>query len=124
MRLISILILIIYCTVLVKVLVFKDLPVIRLGSLKLRFGGTHSGPSNLVPFRTIMPYLTGDRGMMIAAINLVGNIALLVPLGLLFPVAYPNMTWKKALVLSVAAGGVIEGMQAILQVGILPACLR
>jgi glycopeptide antibiotics resistance protein len=51
--LIAILILIAYSAVLIKVIVFKNLPLIRIGSLMIKFGGTQQGPANLVPFKTI-----------------------------------------------------------------------
>lgn len=110
--------LIVYGIFLVKLLVFKDMPLIRVGVLRLNFGGTHEGPANLIPFRTIFPYLLGEKGWIIAGINLVGNIVLLVPIGLLVGFVFRNMTWKKAIWLAIAAGMVIEGMQTLLHVGI------
>jgi glycopeptide antibiotics resistance protein len=117
-RLISAFILIAYSAILFKVMVFKDMPVIRIGPLMLNFGGTHEGAANLLPFKTILPYLLGEKGLIIAGINLVGNIALLVPIGFLVPFVFRNITWKKTLALAVAAGFVIEGMQVVLHVGI------
>jgi glycopeptide antibiotics resistance protein len=117
-RLISAFILIAYSTILIKVMVLKDVPLIRIGPLMINFGGTHEGPANLLPFKTILPYLLGEKGLMIAGINLVGNIVLLVPIGFLVPFVYRNMTWKKSLALAVATGFAIEGMQAVLRVGI------
>jgi len=117
-RLLSAFILIAYSAILIKVMVFKDMPLIRIGPLMLNFGGTHEGPANLVPFKTILPYLLGDKGLMIAVINLAGNIVLLVPIGFLVPFVYQNITWKKSLALAVAVGFAIEGMQALFHVGI------
>jgi glycopeptide antibiotics resistance protein len=117
-RLISTFILIVYCAVLIKVMVFKDISIIRIGSLMLNFGGTHEGPANFVPFKTILPYLLGEKGFIIAGINIVGNIVLLVPIGFLVPFVYLKMTWKKSFALAVAAGFAIEGMQEVLLVGI------
>ena len=117
--LISTFILIAYSAILIKVLVFKDLPVIRVGVLILNFGGTDaSGPANFLPFKTILPYLLGDKGYIIAGINLVGNIALLVPIGFVASFGYRNMTRKKSLALAVAAGLASELMQTVLRVGI------
>lgn len=110
--------LIAYSIFLVKLLVFKDMPLIRVGVLKLNFGGTHEGPPNLVPFKTIFPYLLGEKGWIIAGINLIGNIVLLVPIGLLAGFVFRNMTWKKTIGLAIAAGMLIEGMQTLLHVGI------
>ena len=117
-RLLSTCILIAYSAILINVMVFKNLPLIRIGRLKFNFGGTQTGPANLLPFKTILPYLYGEKGLMIGGINLVGNIVLLVPIGFLFPFVYRNLTWKKSLALAVAAGLLIEGMQAAFRVGI------
>ncbi|HET8713556.1 MAG TPA: VanZ family protein [Gemmatimonadales bacterium] len=112
-------ILIAYCAILIKVMVFKDIPTIRAGGLMLNFAGTNAGHGpNFVPFKTIVPYLLGWKGWIIAGINLAGNIALLVPIGLLVPFVSRNMTWQKALVLGLAAGLGIELTQTVLRVGI------
>lgn len=109
-----------YSALLIKVLVFKDLPTIHIGRLMFRFGGSTEGghPTNFVPFMTIVPYLFGEQGFIIAGVNLAGNIALLVPVGLLAPLVFKNLTWQKALVLATAAGLTLEIMQAVLQIGI------
>lgn len=117
-RLLSICILIAYSAILIKVMVFKDIPAIMVGPLMINFGGAHEGPANLLPFKTILPYLLGEKGLMIAFINLVGNIVLLVPIGFLVSFINQNMTWKKSLALAVAAGFSLEGMQALFRVGI------
>ena len=118
-HLVSIFILIVYITILIKVMVFKDIPTIRIGSLMLNLSGTNGGhPANFVPFKTILPYLLGDKGLIIAGANLVGNIAPLVPIGFLVPFVCRNMTWKKSLALAAAAGLAIEGMQVVLSLGI------
>lgn len=117
-HLISTFILIAYSAILIKVMVFKDVPLIRIGSLMIYFGGSQTGPANLVPFKTILVYLLGEKGLIIGGINLIGNIILLVPVGLLGPLAFPNITWKKMIALAVAAGFAIEGLQVILSVGI------
>jgi glycopeptide antibiotics resistance protein len=118
-RLLSACIFIAYGVILIKVLVFKDVPIIMIGPAMLNFGGTDaSHPANFVPFKTILPYLLGEKGFMIAVLNIVGNIALLVPIGFLAPLVYKNILWKKTFVLAVASGLVIEGMQAVLHVGI------
>lgn len=74
-----------YSALLIKVMVFKDIPLIRIGHLMLNFGGTQSGEANFVPFKTIVPYLFGDKGLIIVGLNLGGNILLLVPVGFLLP---------------------------------------
>jgi glycopeptide antibiotics resistance protein len=118
-RLISTITLIAYSAILIKVMVFKDMPTIRIGQLMLNFAGTDAGHSpNFVPFKTILPYLLGYKGLIIAGVNLVGNVALLVPIGFLVPLVYRNMTWKKSIALAVAAGLSFEVMQTVLRVGI------
>jgi glycopeptide antibiotics resistance protein len=118
-RIIPAIILTAYGAILIKVMVFKDLPTIRIGHLMFRFGGTDaSHQANLVPFKTIVPYLFGNQGLIIGGVNLLGNVALLVPIGLLAPLVFKNMTWKKSLALAVASGLTIEIMQVVLQLGI------
>jgi glycopeptide antibiotics resistance protein len=118
-RLVPTIIFIAYSAILVKVMVFKDLPLIKVGSLMLNFGGTDGGhPANFMPFRTILPYLFGHKGLIIAGINLIGNIALLVPIGFLLPLVHRNISWKKALIVAVASGLSIEILQTVLRVGI------
>ncbi|MDB5204318.1 MAG: VanZ family protein [Candidatus Taylorbacteria bacterium] len=100
-------------------MVFREIPLIRIGRLMINFGGADAnGQANFVPFKTILPYLFGYKGWIVAGINLVGNIALLVPFGFLVTSIYRNITWKKCLVLSIVVPGVIEGSQALLQTGI------
>jgi len=99
-------------------MVFKDVPLIRLDMLKLNFGGTLEGPANLVPFKTIIQYLHAEKGVLIAAINILGNIFLLVPFGFLVSASFSNITWLKKITLAFAVGSLIEGMQVLLHIGI------
>jgi glycopeptide antibiotics resistance protein len=110
--------LLVYSLLLIKVMVFKDVPLIRVGVLMLNFGGTHDGPPNFIPFKTILPYLIGEKGLLIGAINIVGNIILLVPVGLLVPFVFPAVHLKKSILFAVFSGLLIEGMQTLLHVGI------
>src|SRR2546423_15287045 len=99
---ISTLILIAYCAILIKVMVFKHITRIRVGSLILNLAGTNAGHGpNYVPFKTIVPYLLGFKAWIIAGVNLGGNIALLIPIGFLVPFVFRNMTWKKSFALGV-----------------------
>lgn len=107
-----------YCLLLIKIMVFKDVPLIRLGILMLNFGGTHEGQPNFIPFKTIIPYLVGEKGLLIGAINIVGNIILLVPVGLMVPFVFPAVHLKKSILFAVFSGLLIEGMQTLLHVGI------
>ena len=118
-RFIPAFILIAYSAFLIKWMVFKEVPLVRVGRVMLNFGGTNAGHQpNFVPFKTILPYVLGHKGLIIAGINLVGNIILLVPIGFLAPFLYRNMTWKKSLLLAAATGLAIEVMQVVLRVGI------
>ena len=117
-RLTAIIVLIIYSMVLIEILVFKNLPTFSIGGLRLKFGGTRQGPANLIPFRSIRAYLTGRRGLLTGAINLFGNIILLVPAGFLAPLVFRGMSGKKSLFLAFGAGLAIEGMQVLFHVGI------
>ncbi|HSX09910.1 MAG TPA: VanZ family protein [Candidatus Saccharimonadales bacterium] len=108
-----------YSVILVTVMVFRHVPLIRIGHLIFNFGGTDAnGQANVIPFKTILPYLLGKSGLIIGGINLIGNIIPLVPIGFLVPFIYQNMTWKKSVILSFGCGFVIEGMQVILHTGI------
>jgi glycopeptide antibiotics resistance protein len=118
-RLVAVILLMAYAAMLIKVMVFKDLPTIRLGHLMLNFSGRESGhPPNLMPLRTILPYLLGRSGLIIGGINIAGNIALLVPVGFLVPLIYPRIAWKMALALGIGCGLTIEILQTVLKVGI------
>ena len=107
-----------YTALLFKVLVLKDLPMIRIGHLMLNFGGTQAGEGNLIPFKTILPYLMGKMGLLIGGINILGNIALLIPIGYLLPFVFHRLTTKKALIIALAFCLLIECIQAILKIGI------
>lgn len=107
-----------YILLLVKVMVLKDVPLIRIGHLLLNFGGTQYGTYNLIPFKTIGEYFAGNKGFLIASINISGNILLLVPLGFLFAVCIPNLNRLQIIALSIFSGLAIELMQVVLKVGI------
>ncbi len=108
-----------YSAILIKVMVFKDMPEIRIGQLMLNFAGTDAGHGpNFVPFRTIGPYLVGYKGWIIAGANLLGNVALLVPVGLLVPLVFSDIGWRRVLGIAAASGLAIEVMQTVLGVGI------
>ena len=116
-RLISAFILIAYSAILIKLLVFKTIQ-LKTKLLMFKFN-SGTGQANFLPFKTILPYLRGEHGWSFAIINLVGNIALFVPIGFLVPfVFYRKMTWQKSLALAVAVGLAIEGMEVVFRVGI------
>jgi glycopeptide antibiotics resistance protein len=117
-RIIPILLLIAYLFLLIKILVLKDLAMVQVGQMRFNFGGTQEGTANLIPFKTILFYLQGHNGFLIAFINIIGNIVALVPLGLLLPFVLQKLNWKKILLLSFVAGLAIELVQMCLHIGI------
>ena len=110
--------LIAYSAILIKFVVFKAIPTIRMGHLRLKFAGPHTGPANLVPFKTIIPQLIGQGNHLINMVNLVGNIIPFMPIGLLAPLVFRSISWQKALVLGVVTGLTFEVMEVIFRVGI------
>ncbi|MFZ0806699.1 MAG: VanZ family protein [Candidatus Sulfotelmatobacter sp.] len=107
-----------YGALLIRLVVFKKIPVIRIGHVRLRFAGTHTGPGNFVPFKSIVPLLSGQGNQLIAMVNLFGNIIPFMPIGLLAPLVVRSMSWQKALVLGVATGLSFEVMEVVFRVGI------
>lgn len=112
-----------YGVILIRFVVFKAIPTIRLGHVRLRFAGPHTGPANLIPFKTIAPQLMGHGNHLIDMVNLMGNIIPFLPIGILAPLAFPSISstswsWRKALVLGVATGLTMELMELIFRVGI------
>ena len=117
-RLLPSILLLAYSAILVKVMVLKDVPMIRMGPIMLNFGGTQDGDPNYIPFKTILPYLLGDNGFLIGALNIGGNIVFLIPIGFLLPFAFAQIDWKKSLVVAVLSGMSIELTQVLLHIGI------
>ncbi|MHA4894656.1 VanZ family protein [Pedobacter sp. PWIIR3] len=117
-RIILAFLLLAYCAFLFKVMVLKDVPMIRVGTMMFSFGGSQTGPPNLIPFKTILVYLSGEKGWLIGGINIIGNIILLMPVGLLIPMVFGYKSWKKVIPFAVAAGILIEGTQVVLRLGI------
>jgi glycopeptide antibiotics resistance protein len=110
--------LIAYTAILIRLVVFKAIPIIRIGHLRFRFAGTHTGPGNFVPFKTIVPQLIGSGNHLVAMVNLIGNILPFAPIGLLAPLVFRAISWQKALVLGVVTGLTLEGMEVVFRVGI------
>ena len=81
----------IYIGILLKIMVFKQVDTIHVGHMMFKFGGTQERPANLIPFSTIIPYLLGRNGLLIGALNIGGNILLLVPLGFLLPFIFSKI---------------------------------
>lgn len=117
-RLLPSILLLAYGIILVKVMVLKDVPMVRIGPIMLNFGGTQVGDPNYIPFKTILPYVLGENGFMIGALNIIGNIAFLVPIGFLLPFVFARIDWKKSLALAILSGMFIELTQVVLHLGI------
>ncbi len=107
-----------YGALLIRLVVFKAIPVIHIGHLRFRFAGTQTGPGNFVPFKSIVPLLSGQGNQLIAMVNLFGNIIPFMPIGLLAPLVVRSLSWQKALVLGVATGLSMEVMEVVFRVGI------
>ncbi len=105
--------LIAYTAILIRLVVFKAIPTIRIGHLRLRFAGTHTGPGNIIPFKTLVPQLIGSGNHLVAMVNLIGNILPFAPIGLLAPLVFRAISWQKALVLGVVTGLTLEGMEVV-----------
>lgn len=107
-----------YSAFLVRFVVFKAMPTIRMGHVRFKFAGPHTGPANLVPFKTIFGQLTGQGNRLIDVVNLMGNFIPFLPIGLLAPLVSQSISWQKALILGIVTGLTFEAMEAIFQVGI------
>lgn len=117
-RALSIIVLIAYFALLIKIMILKDIDTIRVGQLMFNFGGTQARPANWTPFATIIPYLMGEKGFLIGAINILGNILLLVPIGFFMPLVAPKANWKSATLFGIFLALFIELSQVFFQVGI------
>lgn len=91
---------------------------VRIGEVRFNFGGTQEGAANLVPFRTILFYLQGHNGFLIAFINIIGNIIALVPFGFLVPFVFSKLNWRKIILIAFITGFAIELTQLKLHIGI------
>lgn len=80
--------------------------------------------SNFIPFRTIIKYiidlLKNETSLKIVTTNLVGNLFLFFPVGLIFAYLWDGYSYKKRVYfLSLLALLGLELLQAILRVGFL-----
>jgi glycopeptide antibiotics resistance protein len=108
----------VYSALLIAVVVFKAIPTIHIGHRIWRLAGTHTGPANFVPFKTIAFELSGQRNHLISMLNLAGNIILFLPVGILAAVVFESFSWTRALLLGVASGLSCELLELIFHVGI------
>lgn len=108
---------VIYGVILFRLMVFKGID-IETPFIMIKLDDAYHGEPNFIPFRTILPYLFGRKGLFISLIELFGNIAPLVPLGLLASLLFRRMAWPGSLALGVAVGLAIETTQTVFHVGI------
>ena len=107
-----------YSAILIRFVVFKAIPAIRVGHLRLKFAHPHTGPANLIPFKTIVPELLGQGNHLVDVVNLLGNFIPFVPVGLLAPLVFRSVSWQKAFVLGVFTGLTFEVLEVVFRVGI------
>lgn len=73
---------------------------------------------NIVPFKTIIKFLTSSYNLNVVMINIAGNIAAFVPMGFLLPIAFSRLnSFRKVLIAVFSATLSIEIFQYIFAVG-------
>lgn len=72
---------------------------------------------NFIPLATIDMYLSGKPSWAMAIQNLVGNIILFMPLGLLLPIMYQRITWAHVFIAGIALSLALETLQLMLRIG-------
>jgi glycopeptide antibiotics resistance protein len=103
--------LIAYAAILIRLVVFKAIPVVRIGHLRLKLAGPHTDAANFVPFKTIAPQLIGQGNRLIDMMNLIGSIFPFMPIGFFAPLVFRSISWQKILVLGVVTGLSFEVME-------------
>jgi glycopeptide antibiotics resistance protein len=72
----------------------------------------------LIPFKTILPYIGDASYSKVAVKNLLGNIFLFLPFGLLLPAIKPEVdSYKKIFIFSVLFSLFFETTQLLLRIG-------
>lgn len=118
-HLISSILLIIYGVLMIKIMVFRSIPMIRIGHMIINIGGADAnGQANFMPFKSIVSYLFVERGFFGLGVNIIGNIFILIPFGFLFSLVFKNITWRKSLALAIIIPLIIEILQVLLHTGI------
>lgn len=93
----------------------------RDNGITLQFGNKNGGTLNIIPFKSIANYLMHHTQYNPDIIfnNLVGNMLLFIPFGLLLPLlAKKKITLSRFLCISVFAGIFLEGVQLITRLGV------
>jgi glycopeptide antibiotics resistance protein len=74
---------------------------------------------NIVPFSTIMQYLSREMGIHSIMVNLAGNIVAFMPMGFLLPLAFKGMKkFSRVITVSIFATVLIETLQYLTSSGI------
>lgn len=107
-----------YILLLIKFVVFKDMDMLLVGHMRFYFGGTQTGDANWIPLKTIANYFTEKNGLLIAGLNLAGNLLILAPIGFLLPAGFPKISWKPIFILAISISLSIEIVQLLCQLGI------
>src|SRR5829696_1515705 len=124
MRALTIFLFIVYLVILVKIVLFKGALFYQVvpGTDDYRINSqnkTYYG-YNLVPFRTILSFLTLHPSTSTSAkvFNLLGNIALFIPFGFLFPILFDRMSkFKTVFFISLLLSLFFELFQLITHTG-------
>lgn len=73
---------------------------------------------NIVPFKTIIKFLTSSYNLKVIMTNIAGNIAAFVPMGFLLPIAFNRLnSFRRVLMVVFSATMSIEIFQYIFAVG-------
>lgn len=107
-----------YLLLLIKFVVFKDMDMILIGHMRFYFGGTQTGDANWIPFKTLLAYFMGNKGLLIVGLNLAGNLLILAPIGFLLPLGFPEIRRRAIFILALCTSLCIEIIQHIFQIGI------
>lgn len=88
------------------------------GRLKVQISTYNSRSLNMVPFKTILEYITGanDLSITVRIVNLLGNICFFIPFGFLFPMTFNKFSKFSITIISGTLLSVfIEVMQILVE---------
>ncbi|OMF26267.1 hypothetical protein BK133_20685 [Paenibacillus sp. FSL H8-0548] len=117
---------VIYILTVIKILFIGTVTRLMYGEfinngITLQFGKRYGGTLNIIPFKSTANYIMNftQYNPDIIFNNLVGNMLLFVPFGLLLPLlAKKKITLSRFLCLSVVAAVLLEGVQLITRLGV------
>ena len=121
LRILSKTLFVVYMLILVKLILFKgDLFYQVVSGSNQKPDSTVGTGYNLIPFRTISAFMTfhPSTSTSVKVFNVLGNIALFVPFGFLFPLVYRNLAkFKQVFWASVFVSLAFELVQLITRSG-------